>query len=472
MEERRTVLIEPRAAGEGPSLQWAGKRPLTALPWCPAALREVYGEAREGWRNKLFWGENLSVMGHLLEEFRGKVDLVYIDPPFASRSDYKKPIGPRGSAAAFAEKQYGDIWTDDGYLQFMYERLLALRELLSDRGSIYLHCDWHKAAHLRLLMDEVFGPERFLNEIAWCYQGTGKTLTQYKRKHDTLLFYAKGGRWTFNARAVGTPFGEEQKKKYSGQDEKGRYKEYRHPDGRVYRKYLREDDFLPRNDWWSDISVIQDHGERAGYPTQKPEALLRRIIAASSNPGDLVLDCFMGSGTAQAAALKLGRRFIGVDANPGAVQTATRRLLTAAPEGDRCPGLEVWHLCLPSAGAHDRPAPPEGEEALPPETSRADIALEGGELVIRSFRPAELLRRLPPGRTEDWRRLVDSVMIDWHYDGAVLRPAVTDVPGRKELVRGVYAVPADAGVIRVKLTDLLAHSLEVELRPPAELSGD
>ena len=227
MEEQRIFSLEPRPAGAGPSLCWPGKRPLEAVPYCPARLREVYGEAREGWRNRIFWGDNLRVMGHLLAEFRGKMDLIYIDPPFDTRTDYKKTIRLRGSGPeactrrAFEEKQYGDRWSDSAYLQFMYERLFLLRELLSPRGSIYLHCDWHKAAHLKLLMDEIFGPERFLNEIVWCYQGTGKALTQYKRKHDTLLFYTKGSRWTFNARAVGTPFGEKQWKKYNGRDERG-----------------------------------------------------------------------------------------------------------------------------------------------------------------------------------------------------------------------------------------------------------
>ena len=304
-------------------------------------------------------------------------------------------------------------------------------------------------------MDEVFGAGHFLNEIVWCYQGTGKTVTQYKRKHDTLLFYAKTDCWTFNARAVGTPFGEKQRKKFSGRDERGAYKEYRHADGRVYRKYWQEDDFLPCNDWWSDIFVIQDHGERVGYPTQKPEALLNRIITASSRPGDLVFDCFMGSGTAQAAAMKLGRRFLGADSSLGAVQTAVKRLLAAgegleAEEGTWYTGFAVYTV---------------GDPVQKGEKGAADIVCEGGRLVVRRFYPARLMRELAlrGACPEDWRRLVDSIMIDWNYDGTVLRPSVTDIPRKNEMVSGSYRIPETTGVIRVKITDLLSESLEIEV---------
>lgn len=577
--EQLTFQFEQRPTIKGfPELRWTGKRPYKSTQYYPAQLREQYGESANGWINKIFWGDNLQVMSHMLKDYRGKIDLIYIDPPFDSKADYKKKIEVRGVGSAesdsstFEEKQYGDIWTNDEYLQFMYERLTLIRELLSDKGSIYLHCDWHKAAHLKLLMDEVFGPDRFLNEIAWCYQGTGKTVTQYKRKHDTLLFYTKTGEWKFNARDVGKPFGEKQIKKFSGKDENGYYKEYRHSDGKVYRKYLQEDDFLPCNDWWSDIYVIQDHSERVGYPTQKPEALLERIIKASSDPGDLVFDCFMGSGTTQAVAMKLGRRFIGADINLGAIQTTTKRLLSAADElkesgnaEDKYTGFEVYNVNnydffrnpveardLLIQALEIQPFPQgsiwDGEldgrmvkimpvnriatkadlkellDHLPYKTyekrkgenpnqpveritivcmgheadlaaaleeelaeykidvqvvdilrdkqnlqlkrdSEAEIVREGDKLVIRAFYPMNLMQKLSLQKeyVEDWRQLVDSVMIDWNYDGVVMQPAVTDVPGKNEMVKGIYDIPEDAGTIKVKITDLLSESLEVEV---------
>lgn len=145
-----------------PMLNWRGKRPFTSTQFYPAQLKEVHGPEVDGWRNKIFWGDNLQVMSHLLRDFRRQIDLIYIDPPFDSKADYKKKIGLKGSTTEgdysnFEEKQYSDIWNNDDYLQFIYERLVLAKELLSDSGSIYLHCDWHKSHHLRCLMDEIFG---------------------------------------------------------------------------------------------------------------------------------------------------------------------------------------------------------------------------------------------------------------------------------------------------------------------------
>ena|GEM_PF-5630087 len=161
-----TFEFTPRPTIKGfPELRWTGKRPYTSTQFYPAQLKETYGEPEDesGWINKIFWGDNLQVMSHLLKNYRGQIDLIYIDPPFDSKADYKKKITVKGAGTAesdstsFEEKQYGDIWTNDTYLQFMYERLVIMRELLSDTGSIYLHCDWHKSHYLRMLMDEVFG---------------------------------------------------------------------------------------------------------------------------------------------------------------------------------------------------------------------------------------------------------------------------------------------------------------------------
>lgn len=586
IQEQMSFEFETRNPIKGyPELHWTGKRPYKSTVYYPAQLKESYGQPKDDWMNKIFWGDNLQVMSHLLKDYRGKIDLIYIDPPFDSKADYKKKINLRGQMVesdqtTFEEKQYGDIWTNDEYMQFMYERLILCRELLSATGSIYLHCDWHKSHYLRLLMDEVFGNggtdgklAGFKNEVIWCYQGTGKTVTQYKRKHDTLFFYTKTGEWHFNAREVGIPFGEKQKAKFSGRDEKGRYKEYTHADGKIYRKYLEEDDFLPLNDWWSDIYVIQDHSQRVGYPTQKPEALLERIIKASSNSGDIVFDCFMGSGTTQAVAMKLGRRFIGADINLGAIQTTTKRLINVANElksqidgGDKYTGFEVYNVnnydlfrnpieardlilqaldvqpfeqsnvydgekdgrmvkimpvnriatkadlasllanlpykqferikeenpsatvlkltivCMGHepdlAGAlreglsnykvdievvdilHDRADLQFKRDA------EADIAIENGQLVIKNFFPLNLMQKLSLDKetVEEWRQLVESVMIDFNYDGAVLQPSVQDIPEKNGLVKGVYPIPRDAGTIRVKITDVLSESLEVEVK--------
>jgi adenine-specific DNA-methyltransferase len=155
-----------------PMLHWRGKRPFTSTQYYPAQLKETHGAEVEGWRSKIFWGDNLQVMSHLLKEFRGKVNLVYIDPPFDSKADYKKRIELKGKTVfndqnAFEEKQYADVWTNDEYLQYIYERLILIREILSENGSIYVHVDYHKGAYIKCLMDEVFGQSAFKNELIW-----------------------------------------------------------------------------------------------------------------------------------------------------------------------------------------------------------------------------------------------------------------------------------------------------------------
>ena len=309
-----------------PELRWTGKRPFTGTPYYPAQLKESYGDDVDGWRNKIYWGDNLQVMSHLLKNFRGKVNLIYIDPPFDSKADYKKKIELRGKSAqtdstTFEEKQYGDIWTNDEYLQFMYERLILCRDLLADNGSIYLHCDWHRNSYIRAIMDELFGPTNFKNEIAWCYTGPAQSSKNFPRKHDTILFYS-GSNSVFNPQYISHKSGVHNTGKLFGNTEENEE-----------LKAELEAQGKKLEDWWIDIwSCDRYRNEMLNYPTQKPEALLERIIKASSNPGDLVFDCFMGSGTTQAVAMKLGRRFIGADINLGAIQTTTKRLLKVAED--------------------------------------------------------------------------------------------------------------------------------------------
>ena len=334
-------------------LRWDGKKPLERIEYYPAQEKEVYGDKSAKDFNKLFWGDNLQVLSHLLKEHRGKIDLIYIDPPFDSKADYVKKIKVRGKKTdglqqgLLEEKQYSDIWGKDEYLQFMYERLILMRELLTDKGSIYLHCDWHKSHHLRLILDEVFGESNFINEIAWCYQTRQFSKRHWNRKHDNILVYAKNPeKFVFNwsVKGVIESYKDSTVKKYKHKDEKGYYRlsgrgivgspiqsakdvdpkwEIEHPE-LVVREYLGNG-YAPNDYWLIDI-VNQVANERTDFPTQKPEALLEKIIKASSNEGDVVLDCFIGGGTTAATAQKLGRRWIGCDINIGAIQTTTKRL--------------------------------------------------------------------------------------------------------------------------------------------------
>lgn len=305
-----------------PMLAWVGKKPLEKVEYFPAQEKEVYGDKDSKEFNKIFWGDNLQVLSHLLKEYRGAIDLVYIDPPFDSKADYIKKVKIKGEVVIgtqqglLEEKQYTDIWENDEYLQFIYERLLIVKELLSEKGSLYVHLDWRKGSHIKLLLDEVFGEERFQNEIIWSYIIGASGNDRFGRKHQTILFYSKGDKRTFNRKEIGIPYNPETIARAKRGE--ARYN--------VSPEELEENGKNP-GDVWTDITPIQGNSiEGSDYPTQKPEALLERIIKASSNVGDVVLDCFMGSGTTLAVAQKLGRKWIGCDINIGAVQTATRRL--------------------------------------------------------------------------------------------------------------------------------------------------
>ena len=622
-----------------PMLNWRGKRPFTSTQYYPAQHKEIHGPEVNGWRNKLYWGDNLQVMSHLLKEYRGSVQLIYIDPPFDSKADYKKRITVRSQQAendlsVFEEKQYSDIWSNDEYLQFVYERIIVMKELLSENGLIYLHCDYHKSHHLRCILDEVFGPGSLVNEIIWKRRGgTLNNFESFGSVTDTIQLYSASSNYTFNVlKSKDTPENQQYiRERFVYDDGDGRlysrdpvtnpaasptpsliyeYKGYKPPSkgwafsletmkrwdamGKLYfppdknqrirrKTFLDEYEGQPIQNLWSDIFVINSQAmEAQGYPTQKPEALLERIIRTSSNPGDIVLDCFMGSGTTQAVAMKLGRRFIGADINLGAVQTTTKRLLAVSAELQQpqrklkldvdsdapttlYTGFEVYNVnnydifrnpveakdlllqalevnrlqagnlfdgekdgrmvklmpvnriatrldlnelitgfdykaferrqaanpnqpveritlvCMghePGLAAHLQREVSykldvdvvdilrDKQNIQFKRDAEAKISVQGGQLVIERFYPMNLLAKLSlqQENVDDWRELVESVMIDWNYDGAVLQPALIDIPQGDGLVVGRYAIPADAGTIRIKITDLLSESLEHEVR--------
>ena len=305
----------------------------------------------EGWKNKLIWGDNLVVMGSLLDKFAGRIDLIYIDPPFATGADFTfdAQIGETGPSlvkeqSAIEEKAYRDTWHEgtSSYLAMLYNRLVLMRDLLAKDGSIYVHCDSTVNYLLRSVMDEIFGKDNFRNEIVWCYKGPGNITGHFPRKHDTILFYAKGHETTFNKDAVRVP--------YSGATlNRRRYTEGKagiaagYSEGRSVAEVEAEfgSGKVPE-DWWSDIGSGGHipRKELVGYPTQKPLALLERIIKASSDEGDLVADFFCGSGTTLAAAENLRRRWIGCDLGRWSVHVTRKRLLDI----DNCKPFELLNL--------------------------------------------------------------------------------------------------------------------------------
>ncbi len=310
-------------------LNWDGKTAQLHIDYYPSQEKEVYGDKESQEFNKIFWWDNFQVLSHLLKEYRWKVNLIYIDPPFDSKADYVKTIKFRWKELAgkeqnlFEEAQYSDIRWKDEYLQFMYERLLLLRELLTENWSIYLHCDWHKNHHLRCIMDEIFGEENFVNEIIWNYTNKMSASSQsFPKSYDTILFYKKTSSIEFNTIKIirETPVKQSLRE---GRDGKNMRARDEHGNIIYEMSYDKK-----ATDVWDIPFIASTSSEKMDYPTQKPEKLLERIISASSNPWDLVMDCFMGSGTTIAVAQKLGRKWIGCDINTGAINTTISRLNT------------------------------------------------------------------------------------------------------------------------------------------------
>lgn len=266
-----------------------------------------------------------NALASLVEQYRSSVRLIYLDPPFCTGDSFTMRIG-RGKQA-YKLVLYEDKRTSEAFVEWMREILTACHEMLDASGSLYLHIDYRMTAKMRLLLDEIFGESNFLNEIIWAYKTGGRSTRYYPRKHDTILFYRKSRKVFFDIRQVGIPRGPERRnhmKRFIEED--GRIGFSIRSNGKVYKYY--EDSLVFPTDVWSDIEHLQQKDrERTGYATQKPEALLKRIILASSQENDLVMDLFSGSGTTAAVAAKLNRRFVAVDASPVAGIMLRKRLL-------------------------------------------------------------------------------------------------------------------------------------------------
>jgi len=448
----RQTGVKVAAAKGRPMLTWVGKRPLSQVTAFPGQLVErheahnilglvgdefdtvdkrmkVFQGLRNHWNAEcwegqpspygvpvpeaggvLLHGDNLDCLAMLLAHgYRGKVDLIYIDPPFDSGADYVRKVNLRGAKGGTKldgesytlgeQIQYTDIWANDNYLQFMYERFQLLRELLTDKGSVFLHCDAHRSHLLRCLLDEVFAPENFRNEIVREKQRGGKhhVTTSLGSIHDTILHYTKGDAFTWNAfrRQVPERILVE---RYPHEDEHGRYAladctnyavsrpnltyeflgfyrtwkwtkeemQRKHQagevvqvePGRVPRRKVRPSDNgdLLQSLWYD----VPDTSRDTDYPTEKSPKLLDRIMCLCSDPGDLVLDAFIGAGTTAAVAQQLGRRWIGCDINKGAIQTTVKRvrgIITEQIGGALADKKKQDGLLIKDPGGEDRAKP-------------------------------------------------------------------------------------------------------------------
>lgn len=268
----------------------------------------------------IFLGDNLRIMAALLRDYENRLDLIYADPPFFTNKHYSTRIGRGEDSRRPQEWQvvegYGDQWENlEGYLDFLYPRLALMYRLLSPHGTLYLHLDWHADAYARILLDEIFGREHLLNEIIWTYHGPSPIRRAFNRKHDAILVFTKGDDYTFNADSVREPYHPNTIKTFASSTKAG------------FGKIPDLDRGKVPEDWWYFPVVARLHNERTGYPTQKPEALIERILLASSNPGDLVADFFCGSGTFPLAAARHDRRFLAGDVSWRAIHTTRERVI-------------------------------------------------------------------------------------------------------------------------------------------------
>lgn len=629
-----------------PMLTWVGKRALRQVTVFPAQQIETFDPTHEADRQEgglLLHGDNKEVLAWLLANgYRGQVKLIYIDPPFDSGADYVRKVQLRGisgiarldgSEYSLGEQvQYTDIWTNDSYLQFMYERLLILRELLSEDGSIFVHCDSKKLHHLRCLLEEIFSPEMFQSQIAWQRATPKGNMTRgLGSAYDSILFFAKSENSVWNQMFMEHDPEYVQKYYSSVEPETGRLYQLTsllspatdrpnltyefHGHTRVWRytkermkrleeggrvvipkeggmprekRYLDEMKGVALQDLWTDISPVNSQAqEREDYPTQKPESLLERILMMTSDPSDIVLDCFIGSGTTAAVAQKLGRRWIACDINKGAIQTTSKRLQNIIQEQINTPPQlpltggddttpppaqlsfsvyrvndydlqvqrnEAMQLAMEHTGITPTHADPffdgtrgkqlakiipferpltlldlEGirqelenrpdetrqivivclgkeiavdawledwnrlrkSETIPnkmevielrtdprygkffvhePAQARVDVARDGAKIkiTIQDFISPSIVERLKSQagllapQIDDWRAMVDSVMIDPAYDGQVFNIALADVPAKKDdLVVGVYELDAPDGetTVAIKITDMLGEEV-------------
>lgn len=450
-----------------PELVWSGKYDADGSRHRPhlsaASLRTVEAggvsigaTSSDVPANQLIAGETRHVLPALMSDLAGQVNLIYIDPPFATGLDFASKIALPGSAHSIKRVAYRDSWADiDSYLCWLDETLVLLRGLLAEDGALLLHCDWRTEGVLRMLLDDIFGAENFRNAIVWSYRSGGASRREsLARKHDTLLLYARSPRFRIR------PQTERQylRKPFMGspRDAQGR-----HYVDTLLRDVLEgeitcvgPDDTLLR---YNVRPVLNLSRERLDYPTQKPLGLLRLLLTLASDPGDLVLDCCCGSGVTALAAESLGRRWIAADASPLAIHTIRKRLLALAaprPFVVQRPLLEgvAWE---PASAA---------SLAVSAEQSNRSVTVR---LTDYSPPPDSLLASAAPTapgeeNASSGLRSLDSWSVDWDYDGATFHHcahAVRARTGARELPTALshtYTAPGRY-TIAIHAVDFAAH---------------
>lgn len=433
------------------------ERILRGMPLYEVESQEVVGKNPN--HNLVLRGECLSACAYLKDK-GVKVDLVYIDPPFASGADYAKKVyirrNPKVAEAIkqaeteidseelrnFEEKMYGDVWDKERYLNWMYENLMAIKSVMSDTASIYVHLDWHIGHYVKILMDEIFGEDKFINEIVWCYTGPGSPgMQQFSRKHDTIYWYSNSDSHIFNAEKVRIP-----SDVHSG----GFNGEMNKDDSGAYSSKGK----IPE-DWW-EFAVSSrfklDGVNRVEYATEKPFKLLERIIKASSNEGMLVADFFGGSGVTATVASKLGRKFIHCDIGINSIETTRDRLRKAGAE------FEVMEI-KDGVSLYRNPVQTMDKlKSLIPGLRNEDALDKFWEGSIYDTKDGMLPVYLP-NLMDSSTRLLDTVLMN-----RILKEAMPDLPDGTKRVVVYYIDIIDRKEIEQFIKEQNNTLIEVELR--------
>lgn len=414
--------------------------------------------------NLLVRSDNLDFMEHLLKhrQMAGKIDLIYIDPPFFSKSNYRTEIKLRSDTIdkipAIRQKAYHDVWDNsmEDYLRMLTARLFLMRDLLSEEGSIFVHLDWHATHYVKLILDEIFGEKNFVNEIIWQYKSGGVSKRHFARKHDTLLFYAKSKNYYF----------EPWKEKSYNRD----FRPYRFKGVKEYKDEVGWYTMVNRKDVWKMDMVGRTSTERTGYVTQKPEALIERILESCTVEGSLCADFFGGSGTMAAAADKMGRRWISCDVGRLATLNSHKRLM------DNGAVYALWEDATgQDAEGSNGTLELEATVAPSPISDKMLLRVEllgyNNPSVLNAPVEPAFIPTLKKIMKQDSLQLVDYWSIDTDYDGSVFRPKAYFCKQNDGIETGYEAMGNQFQIIAVKAVDIFGNSGIAVLEPETIREG-
>ncbi len=430
------------------------KEELPPESYCLSEIFRNKKEPDEDFNNMLAWGENLSFMKFLSDkrDLLGKIDLIYIDPPFFTKANYKTEVKLMGKDTllipALNQKAYPDIWEGGigEYLCMLIPRLLFMRDLLKDEGSIWVHLDWHAAHYVKIILDELFGEENFVNEIIWHYKSGGASKRSFAKKHDTLLFYSRSKDYYFEPM---------QEKSYN----RG-FKPYRFKGVKEYKDELGWYTMVNRKDVWLIDMVGRTSTERTGYVTQKPEALIERILESCTKKGAICADFFGGSGTMAAAADRMGRKWISCDMSRSAFMNSQKRLVLQGADFD------VYEAEGQSEGGILK------AEATITSTGLSNTKMLRVKLLDYRINPdvqipvkKKYIPEIKRVMKEDSLALLAYWSVDCHYKSPVIRPQAFFSRDRNSLESVYETIGTDFGSVGIKAMDLFGNSSFFEIKP-------